>query len=102
MIVAGTLPLRKPGTVICCAIFLYAESRLGFSSSKATSTVSLARVGLRVSTALFTGGLLGRTNMQQPVVTGRVSDGQVLLRSGQRGRGDRTRTCGLLLPKQAR
>src|SRR6478672_5833399 len=59
MIVAGTLPLRKPGTLICWAIFLYAESRLGFSSSKGTSTVSLARVGLRVSTALFTCVLLG-------------------------------------------
>ena len=51
----GTLPLRKPGTLICLAIFWYAASRLGLSSSKGTSTVSLARVGLRVSTALFTG-----------------------------------------------
>jgi hypothetical protein len=33
-------------------------SRLGLSSSKGTSTVSLARVGLKVSTALFTGFLL--------------------------------------------
>src|SRR4051795_9905298 len=35
---------------------LYAASRLGLSSSKGTSTVSLARVGLKVSTVLFTGG----------------------------------------------
>src|SRR3954454_5088765 len=35
---------------------LYALSRLGLSSSKGTLTVSLARVGLKVSTALFTGG----------------------------------------------
>src|SRR3954447_24345155 len=60
MSVAGTLPRRKPGTEICCAIFLYAASRLGFSSSKGTSTVSLARVGPRVSTALFTAVLLDR------------------------------------------
>src|SRR5690349_12178581 len=56
MIRAGTLPWRKPGTLICWAIVLYAASRLGLSSSKGTSTVSLARVGLKVSTALFTGG----------------------------------------------
>src|SRR5262245_10416151 len=55
---AGTLPRRKPGTLICLAICLYAASRLGLSSSKGTSTVSLARVGLKVSTALFTGCLL--------------------------------------------
>jgi hypothetical protein len=42
--------------LICWAIFLYAASRLGLSSSKGTSTVSLARVGLKFSTALFTGG----------------------------------------------
>src|SRR5688572_29087495 len=58
MTIGGTLPRRKPGTLICWAIFLYAASRLGLSSSKGTSTVSLARVGLKVSTALFTGGLL--------------------------------------------
>jgi hypothetical protein len=56
MTIGGTLPRRKPGTLICWAIFLYAASRLGLSSSKGTSTVSLARVGLKVSTALFTGG----------------------------------------------
>ena len=55
MICGGTLPLRKPGMLICCAIFWYAASRLGLSSSKGTSTVSLALVGLKVSTALFTG-----------------------------------------------
>ena len=36
---------------------------LGLSSSNGTSTVSLARVGLRVSTALFTGDLLGCTGV---------------------------------------
>src|ERR1035437_5198900 len=56
MIRAGTLPARKPGTLICEPIVLYAASRLGLSSSKGTSTVSLTRVGLRVSTALFTMG----------------------------------------------
>src|SRR5688572_17448218 len=55
MTIGGTLPRRKPGMLICWAIFLYAASRLGLSSSKGTSTVSLARVGLKVSTALFTG-----------------------------------------------
>ena len=58
MTIGGTLPLRKPGMLICWAIFLYAASRLGLSSSKGTSTVSLARVGLKVSTALFTTVLL--------------------------------------------
>src|SRR5665647_1808707 len=56
MIRAGILPARKPGTLICEPIVLYAASRLGLSSSKGTSTVSLTRVGLRVSTALFTTG----------------------------------------------
>ena len=58
MTIGGTLPRRKPGMLICWAIVLYAASRLGLSSSKGTSTVSLARVGLKVSTALFTGCLL--------------------------------------------
>ena len=53
MTAGGTLPRRKPGTLICLAICWYAASRLGLSSSKGTSTVSLARVGLKVSTALF-------------------------------------------------
>jgi hypothetical protein len=57
------------------------------SSSKGTSTVSLARVGLKVSTALFTGVLLSRWFVRV---------------AGRGGRGDRTRTCDLLLPKQAR
>src|SRR5687768_3342496 len=56
--IGGTLPRRKPGMLICWAMVLYALSRLGLSSSKGTSTVSLARVGLKVSTALFTGCLL--------------------------------------------
>ena len=51
---AGILPLRKPFTVTCWLIFLYAASRLSLSSSKGTSTVSRTRVGFRVSTALFT------------------------------------------------
>src|SRR4029453_3912431 len=58
MTIGGTLPRRKPGTLICWAIFLYAASRLGLSSSKGTSTVSLARGGVKFSTALFPGGLL--------------------------------------------
>src|SRR3954470_10039524 len=62
MTAGGTLPRRNPGTLICWAIFLYAASRLGLSSSKGTSTVSLARVGLKVSTALFTGVLLISTS----------------------------------------
>src|SRR4029450_1080128 len=57
MIRDGTLPLRKPGTWICCPMVLYAASRLGFSSSYGTSTVILTRVGLTVSRALFTTGL---------------------------------------------
>src|SRR3954447_14614390 len=56
--IGGTLPRRKPGTLICWAMAWYALSRLGLSSSKGTSTVSLALVGLKVSTALFTGVLL--------------------------------------------
>ena len=56
MIRAGTLPLRKPGIWIWDPIVWYALSRSGFSSSKGTSTMSLTRVGLRVSTALFTSG----------------------------------------------
>src|SRR4051812_2584653 len=55
----GTLPLRKPGTATWFAIDLYAASRLGLSSSYGTSTVSFTRVGLRVSTALFTAGSPG-------------------------------------------
>src|SRR5690242_18490112 len=68
---AGILPLRKPGTVTCWLIFLYAASRLGLSSSKGTSTVSRTRVGFRVSTALFTvgspWGLYGRLSATSPV-----------------------------------
>src|SRR5687768_10045969 len=55
----GTLPLRKPGTWIWLPMVLYAASRLGLSSSYGTSTVSFTRVGLRVSTALFTAGSPG-------------------------------------------
>src|SRR5690606_40988640 len=69
---AGTLPLRKPFTVTCWLIFLYAASRLGLSSSKGTSTVSRTRVGFRVSTALFTVGFsLGLTSgfgLRRPVL----------------------------------
>src|SRR5450759_417164 len=66
MIRAGTLPARKPGTLICEPIVLYAASRLGLSSSNGTSTVSLTRVGLRVSTALFTtwhSRIVGKTDI---------------------------------------
>ena len=55
---AGTLPLRKPGTVTCEPIVLYASSRLGSNSSNGTSMVSLIRVGLRDSVLLFTWKLL--------------------------------------------
>src|SRR5436305_14586967 len=58
MIAAGTRPGRNPGTRTCWPMLLYALSRLGLSSSKGTSTVSRTRVGLRVSTVLFTYGLL--------------------------------------------
>src|SRR5438552_2164267 len=58
MIMFGTRPLRNPGIVTCAAIFLYAESRLGLSSSNGTSTVSRTRVGFSVSTELFTVVLL--------------------------------------------
>src|SRR6478736_3825409 len=112
MTIGGTLPRRKPGTLICWAIFLYAASRLGLSSSKGTSTVSLARVGLKVSTALFTGLLL----LFEMMVGGSGPGREDAIRPGSlraayfppdthsqsRGRGDRTRTCDLLLPKQAR
>src|SRR3954452_4480855 len=54
MMRGGTWPLRKPGTVTCLLMDAYAASRLGLSSSNGTSTVSFTRVGLRVSTALFT------------------------------------------------
>src|SRR3954453_13959571 len=64
----GTLPLRKPGMFTCFAMRWYAASRLGLSSSNSTSTVSFARVGFSVSTALFTGVLL---------------DAVVLVRSGR-------------------
>ena len=54
MMRAGTLPWRKPGTLTCWAIFLYARSKSGFSSSKGTSTLIRTRVGLSRSTVLFT------------------------------------------------
>src|SRR3954451_6802059 len=54
----GTLPRRKPGTWTCAAISRYAFCRLGLSSSNGTSMASFTRVGLRVSTVLFTGVLL--------------------------------------------
>jgi hypothetical protein len=62
--------------------------------------VSLARVGVTVSTALFTGVLLVRVYVRATWATWWC----VLVRAGscRHGRGDRTRTCGLLLPKQAR
>src|SRR3954462_12828460 len=130
----GTLPRRKPGTLICWAMVLWALSRLGLSSSKGTSTVSLARVGLKVSTALFTGGSPPHTGSGARRCPGQDRNaghgaGKPLARrlqprapprrhltandrrrtarwrtaaAGALGRGDRTRTCDLLLPKQAR
>ena len=56
MIRLGTLPLRKPGICTWAPIVLYAWSSIGFSSANGTSTTSLTRVGLMVSTALFTSG----------------------------------------------
>ena len=58
MTAAGTLPRRKPGTLTCWAISRYAFLRLGSSSTNGTSMASRTRVGLRVSTVLFTGVLL--------------------------------------------
>src|SRR3954449_5991239 len=106
MTIGGTLPRRKPGTLICWAMVLYAASRLGLSSSKGTSTVSLARVGLKVSTVLFTGGS-PQSSQSWAVVDGRgwswiLRSGIAPPRERRDGRGDRTRTCDLLLPKQAR
>ena len=54
MMRAGTLPGRKPGTRTCWAIFLYARSKSGLSSSNGTSTLIRTRVGLSRSTVLFT------------------------------------------------
>ena len=56
---AGALPGRKPGIRTCWAILRYARSKSGLSSSKGTSTLMRTRVGLRRSTVLFTGSLLG-------------------------------------------
>src|SRR3954451_2344624 len=121
----GTLPLRKPGMFTCLAMRWYAASRLGLSSSNSASMVSLARVGFSVSTALFTGALLATVSVRvrraarAAALRCRASLGrahrQVSLRqrqhaaeippvaiTGGSGRGDRTRTCDLLLPKQAR
>src|SRR5512144_591214 len=109
MTIGGTLPLRKPGTLICWAIFLYAASRLGLSSSKGTSTVSFARVGLRVSTALFTGvspqlcpmcGAAAHTCVRcapRDGPTDRPEPARDRREPCVCRRGDRTRTCGLLL-----
>ena len=52
----GTLPLRNPGICTWAPIVRYAWSSIGFSSANGTSTTSLTRVGLMVSTALFTSG----------------------------------------------
>src|ERR1700712_811305 len=52
--IGGTLPLRKPGTLIERAMSAYALSMLGLRSAKGTSTVILTRVGLSCSTVLGT------------------------------------------------
>src|SRR3954454_4463015 len=58
--IGGTLPRRKPGTLIERAMSAYALSMLGLRSAKGTSTVILTRVGLSCSTVLGTVvGLLG-------------------------------------------
>src|SRR5699024_10950451 len=54
MMRAGTLPLRKPGTVTWAPMVLYASSTLGLSSAYGTSTLILTRVGSSCSTELFT------------------------------------------------
>ena len=80
------------------AIFLYAVSRLGLSSSKGTSTVNRTRVGFRVSRALFTFGWLLWDD-------GDDNDWGIYARTGEETgicRGGETRTPDLLPPKQAR
>ena len=84
----GTLPGRKPGMRICDPISLYAVSRLGFSSSKGTSTASRTRVGLRFSTVLFTVlMLLGGASLGGSSVGGRRAARDVtrLARLGREG-----------------
>src|SRR5207248_9370423 len=51
--------LRNPGMVTWEAMSRYAFRRLGSSSANGTSIASRTLVGLRVSTVLFTGVLLG-------------------------------------------
>src|SRR3978361_1093599 len=91
----------------CCASALYAASRLGLSSSKGTSTVSLTRVGLSASVVAFTPGgspvimLCGLLPGTSAETFGRTGTAE---RRGQPncGRGGETRTPDLLHPKQAR
>src|SRR5690349_10735801 len=92
MIRAGALPGRKPGTRTCLAMFAYALSRLGLSSSKGTSTASRTLVGLRVSTVLFN------------ALVSSYCDGGTGHRGGGRraGRGGGIRTHGPSLPKRVR
>jgi len=58
MIRGGTWPGRNPGIRTCLLTSRYALSRLGFSSSKGTSMVSLTLVGLSSSTSVFTAASL--------------------------------------------
>ena len=58
MILPGTWPLRKPGTVTCLAISLRAASRYGLNSSGSTVMVSFTLVGSRFLTLIFTLALL--------------------------------------------
>ena len=64
----GTLPRRKPGTWTCEPISRYAFLRLGSSSTNGTSMASRTRVGLRVSTVLFTGVLLDGSQLSLGVI----------------------------------
>src|SRR3954454_12807562 len=65
---------------------LSAASRLGLSSSKGTSTVSLARVGLKVSTALFTGGTPQSSGSHRAVI-GQSSGSRLRSSGGHAGTG---------------
>src|ERR1700709_2486530 len=76
MIRAGTLPGRKPGTLIWLPTRLYAEARSSESSSNGTSIVILMRVGLRASLVAFTAEQLsmawGRLGNVFESISGRI------------------------------
>ena len=96
MIGAGDLAAAEAGDVDLRGDLLVGASRLGLSSSKGTSTVSFARVGLRVSTVLFTGVSPRVSQRVRPCVWagghGSVRSGRSLVVrvSGRPGRAGRT------------